>query len=154
MKKILTVLIALFFCSLSYAQIAFKTGSIEFDSDLNKINVDAEVNFGKFKADVGVSYDISEKKIDHLHASVKMEAAEIYLALGIAKISKKSIDEVIAVYKVHKDKGWGYIAKQMGIKPGSPEFHALKGNAKNKKNNGNSASKGKGNKSKGGKSKK
>jgi hypothetical protein len=30
------------------------------------------------------------------------------------------------VYKQSKGKGWGVIAKELGIKPGSPEFHALK----------------------------
>jgi hypothetical protein len=29
-------------------------------------------------------------------------------------------------YQVHKGKGWGVIAKNLGIKPGSKEFHALK----------------------------
>ena len=29
-------------------------------------------------------------------------------------------------YQAHKGKGWGVIAKELGIKPGSREFHALK----------------------------
>jgi hypothetical protein len=33
---------------------------------------------------------------------------------------------VVDVYKKNRGKGWGVIAKSLGIKPGSPEFHALK----------------------------
>ena len=55
-----------------------------------------------------------------------MEAGEIYLALEIAKLSKTPVDEVITIYKNNKSKGWGYIAKEAGIKPGSPEFHQMK----------------------------
>ncbi|MCK4465819.1 MAG: hypothetical protein KAU83_08910, partial [Bacteroidales bacterium] len=52
--------------------------------------------------------------------------------LELSKISGKPVDDVVEIYKVHKNKGWGYIAKQLGIKPGSPEFHKLKENVKNK----------------------
>ena len=67
-----------------------------------------------------------------------MEPAEIYLSLELSKISGQSIDQVVEIYKVDKDKGWGFIAKQLGIKPGSPEFHNLKENTKNKSTKGKS----------------
>ena len=70
-----------------------------------------------------------------------MEPAEIYLSLELSKLSGRSVDEVVEIYKVHKDKGWGYIAKQLGIKPGSAEFHKLKENTKNKEAKGKSKSK-------------
>ena len=35
-------------------------------------------------------------------------------------------DQVFKIYNANKGKGWGVIAKELGIKPGSPEFHALK----------------------------
>ncbi len=35
-------------------------------------------------------------------------------------------ERVVQVYQGNKGKGWGVIAKSLGIKPGSPEFHALK----------------------------
>lgn len=35
-------------------------------------------------------------------------------------------DAVYQVYQPNRKKGWGVIAKELGIKPGSPEFHALK----------------------------
>ena len=132
MRKPVIFVFLLFLAVISNAQISFNTGNAEFDADLNKINVNAKLDFGAFKTDLNLSYNISEKKVDYLSISVKMEPAEIYLALELSKISGKPVDDVVEIYKVHKNKGWGYIAKQLGIKPGSPEFHKLKENVKNK----------------------
>jgi hypothetical protein len=57
----------------------------------------------------------------------------MYFALELALAIGKPIEEVVSTYEKNRDKGWGYIAQQMGIKPGSPEFHALKGKSKTKK---------------------
>ncbi len=141
MEKLLIVLCLLFSSVISNAQIS--TGNSEMDADLSNINLNAKLDFGAFKTNLNLTYNISEKKIDYLSISVKMEPAEIYLALELTKLSGKSIDDVVEIYKVHKEKGWGYIAKQVGIKPGSPEFHKLKENVKNK------GSKGKGKSNKG-----
>ena len=60
---------------------------------------------------------------------------------------------MVEVYKSNKSKGWGAIAKEMGIKPGSAEFHAMKKSMKSKggsksnsngKSNSNDDNKGKG----------
>ncbi|MEX1003221.1 MAG: hypothetical protein WDZ35_13970 [Crocinitomicaceae bacterium] len=145
-----------FFSMLSFsstAQISFNTGSDELDADLNLVNTDAKKDLPSFKTRLSVEYKVSVKKIDYL-LSLNMTPAEVYLALEIAVIAKRSIDEVAKNYQVNKSRGWGYIAKQMGIKPGSAAFHQLKGSAKNKsagksndannKNNGKGNSQGKG----------
>jgi hypothetical protein len=132
MKKVSTIFFALLFCLISNAQVQYNTGDAELDSDLSSINADARLDIGVFKSNLTISYNIAERKIDHLSVSVGMEPAEIYLALELSKISGQSIDQVVEIYEVNKDKGWGFIAKQLGIKPGSPEFHNLKENTKNK----------------------
>ena len=76
-----------------------------------------------------------------------MEPGEVYIALEISKISKRPLDEILSVYKKDKTKGWGYIAKSVGIKPGSPEFHQMKNNTGIAKNKGKSHKKGKNKKS-------
>lgn len=144
MKKILLSLI-ISICYLTInAQTDFKSGSVELDTDLNSINTNAKLDFGAFKTNLKLNYNVSEKKIDYMSASLKMQPAEIYFALEIGKYSKRPIDDVLVVYQKEKSKGWGYIAKQMGIKPGSEAFHALKNNAsgKAKKNKGNKGNKG------------
>ncbi len=125
MKKLYFLLLTLISFSAA-AQQNFKTGSLKLDTDLNKINVEAEADFGAFQTEVKVSYDLSEKKLDYMHAQLGMSAGDIFIALEISKIAKVPLDDVLASYSKDKSKGWGYIAKQMGIKPGSPEFHQLK----------------------------
>jgi hypothetical protein len=115
----------------------YHTGSDDLNKSLVRIDADASVNFGGFRADISGSYDISENKIDYLAVKVGMTAGDIYMALEIGKITHKSIDHVVEVYQANKGKGWGVIAKELGIKPGSPEFHALKGKG-SKKGNGHS----------------
>lgn len=119
------------------AQISFNTGSSELDADLNDINAKAKVDFGGFKADLSLNYNISEAQIDNLRTVVNMEPAEIFLTAEISSITNNSVDEVVEIYKKNKGKGWGVIAKEAGIKPGSDAFHKLKGNTSSKKNKGN-----------------
>jgi len=132
MRKAVILILTLLFTIISNAQVLLNTGSVELDNDLNKINADARLDFGTFKTNLALSYNISDIKIDYLIVSVKMEPAEVYLALELSKLSGRSIDQVVEIYEVNRNKGWGIIAKELGIKPGSPEFHKLKENTKNK----------------------
>ncbi|MDE1208344.1 hypothetical protein [Tenacibaculum larymnensis] len=143
MKNLFIILLSIFTYSAS-AQISFNTGNTQLDSDLNIINTDANLNFGAFKTRLSISYNVSEGKIKYMGGSLGMKAGEIYLALEISKLSRRSIDDMITIYRTHKNKGWGYIAKQAGIKPGSAEFHQLKNNANSKKNKSKRKNKGKG----------
>lgn len=138
--KLSTALLMLALITVKVSAQEFKTGSIEFDTDLRTINAEAKADFGAFKAKLGGTYNIEEKKIEEMHGSLKMEPAEIYLALELGRQTGKPIDDVVEVYNENRGKGWGVIAKELGIKPGSAEFHALKKSAKGK------AMKGKGNK--------
>lgn len=126
----------LLFATLSvagYSQIKFGTGDSELDADLNVINTSAKNDMGTFKADLTATFGVSVKNLDYM-LSIKMEPAEIYFALEISVAVNKPIETVIDTYEANREKGWGYIAQQLGIKPGSPEFHALKGKSKDKKN--------------------
>jgi hypothetical protein len=143
MKK--NVLILLLFIAYSAsAQLSFNTGSAQLDADLNIINARASTDFGSFKADVSVLYNIPERKIDYMHGTLNMAPGEIYFALEISKLSRTSVDHVITVYEQNKRKGWGYIAQEAGIKPGSPEFHQLKNHASSKRYTGQNQEKEKG----------
>ncbi len=142
MKKLISLLVLLFTIQLVNAQNSFNTGNVQLDTDLETINANAELDFGKFKTEISLKYDIKEKKIETMHAELIMNPGDIFMAVEIAEITKQPVDNIIEIYKVNKEKGWGVIAKEAGIKPGSAEFHALKNHAKENK------SKGKKNKSK------
>ncbi len=104
------------------------------DNDLISINTDAKLNLDAFKADLTTTFGVSVKNLDYM-VSINMEPAEMYLALEISSSVNKPVESVLDMYEANRDKGWGYVAQQMGIKPGSPEFHALKGKSKTKKEN-------------------
>jgi hypothetical protein len=51
---------------------------------------------------------------------------DVWMACNIASIIGRPCRYVVDVYERDHGQGWGNIAKQMGIKPGSAEFHRLK----------------------------
>ena len=116
------------------AQTTFNTGDVDFDADLNIINTNAKTDLTAFKADLRATFGVSTENLDYM-VSLNMEPAEMYLALEISVSVSKPIGTVLETYEANRDKGWGYIAQQMGIKPGSEAFHALKGKSKTKKDN-------------------
>lgn len=144
-KFIIIILVGI----VSHTHAQYNTGDIDLNKSLLTIDANAKLDFGAFKVRIGGSYDVTEKKLNYLSTEIGMSAGDIYMSVEVAKITKRSLDEVITVYSTNKNKGWGVIAKELGIKPGSAEFHALKGNVKgkgNKKSKGgkNKKSKGKG----------
>ena len=132
MKTIITLLFTLS-ASIIFAQVNFNTGSKELDMNLNIINEDASKDFKSFRKQLSSDFNIDEPKIESMRVSLGLIPGEIYMALEISRNSPSSLDDVLRIYQKNKDKGWGYIAKQAGIKPGSPAFHRLKNNAKGKK---------------------
>ncbi|WP_163714607.1 hypothetical protein [Mangrovibacterium lignilyticum] len=143
MRKTFVILLSFIACSAS-AQISFNSGSVRLDRDLNTINASASANFGDFIVDLIGSYNVSENKIEYMKGQLEMAPAEIYLALELSDLSHLPIDNVLRIHERNKSKGWGYTAKEVGIKPGSPEFHRLKDNAVSKKNKGHEKGEGHG----------
>lgn len=153
MKKIIYLVLFMFIFVNVNAQtsvtFAAKSGDAELDVTLSDMNARAKLDVSVFKKDMSVSFGITDGKLDNL--LLTMQPADIYMSLEIGKITNKTVDIVVVSYQKNKAKGWGVIAKEMGIKPGSKEFHALKGKAKAKGgkkeksngNNGNGNGKGK-----------
>jgi len=71
---------------------------------------------------------------------------EAYMVLRLGEMSRHPTDYVLQQYRSGKGKGWGALAKSLGIKPGSAEFHALKNghDLYGEKDIGGGAQKGKG----------
>ncbi len=127
MKKLYFLFLFIATVSSVYAQ--YNTGDIQLNASLSLIDDDAKLNFTLFKSDISATYSVSTAKIDSWSVQFGMRAGDIYIALEIAKLTQKPADEVVKVYQANKTKGWGAISKELGIKPGSPEFHALKDGA-------------------------
>lgn len=127
MKKLFFLFLFMSAVSLVYAQ--YNTGDTQLNASLSLIDGDAKLNFTLFKSDISATYSVPTATIDSWSVDFGMKAGDIYMALEIAKLTKKPADEVVKVYQASKTKGWGAISKELGIKPGSPEFHALKDGA-------------------------
>jgi hypothetical protein len=136
MKRIITSLITYAFFLVLSAQHSFNTGSAEFDADLYTINIQANRDLATFKTNMTVAYNIEAATIDNM-LKMGMEPAEVYLSLEIENISHSTLNNVVTSYRLNKEKGWGAIAKEMGIWPDSNEFISLKSKCKSQKDKGN-----------------
>lgn len=131
MRKIMFTFLGLIF-SLSVLGQTYNTGDKTLDSNLKSITLEANKDLTTFKANVVTTYGTTLANVNSLFTA-GMTAGDVVMSFEIMKLTKKPVADVIAVYKKSKSKGWGEMAKEMGIKPGSAEFHALKDSAgKNK----------------------
>ena len=139
-------LFLLFFILSSYmasAQKLFLAGNIYLDSDLRAVNKQASLNISTFNNDMRLSYNVSSKTLNYMSASLNMLPGDIYLSLEIGRVARVPVDRVLRVYRSHRSNGWGAIAKELGIKPGSAEFHRLKRSGGSNNGKGNKKNKGK-----------
>jgi hypothetical protein len=135
MKKVLLSLcitLGVYYSSAQKLAVKASSGDAELDIALDDINKTASADLKLFKKDLSVGFGITEGKLDKLSVEFGMGPADLYFALELSKQANKPIDVVAQTYKTHKAKGWGVIAKELGIKPGSKAFHALKNAAKGK----------------------
>lgn len=141
MKKLYT-LIAVCFAVLVNAQIVSfnpRTGDLDMDNVLKDINTKAQTDIKAFKDQVSTKFNLAKDKVEGL-LNV-MAPGDVFMVAQTAEITHKPVETVAETYKKNKDKGWGAIAKELGIKPGSKEFHELKN--KTKEHKGKSKDKGK-----------
>lgn len=93
---------------------------------VRKLDAKAREDLKGFKASLHAEFPVPGGTIE-LALSNADSPADAYMMLKVGQVSGQPFGRVLDVYKANRNKGWGYIAKQMGIKPGSAEFHALKG---------------------------
>jgi hypothetical protein len=130
MKTIYSLCILLIFTLSLNAQVTLSatykpaTGDAEMDGFLTDVNASAKLDLGKFKLDLSAQFNVTGPKIDNL--LLTMAPGDVYMTLQIGQTINKPVDDVKSAYEKNRGKGWGVIAKQLGIKPGSAEFHALK----------------------------
>jgi len=117
--KVASVLLALALCC------SATTAAGGLDGFLGEINVTAHADLPGFKADLSATFGLPVPKIDDLLRSLP-SPADVYMTLRVGEVSHQPLPRVVEEFQRHKGQGWGVIAKNLGIKPGSREFHALK----------------------------
>jgi len=132
MKRIISILFLLICLNAeaakpsAYIQYNAHTGDTKLDLQLNEMNIKARANMNDFVSTLGFQYQTSTSKINHLMLDYNFTPADVYMTLSISRETDRSIHDVAHAYKNNKSKGWGVVAKKMGIKPGSKAFHQLK----------------------------
>lgn len=126
--------------------------SVAFAGDfdfLKELDRKAREDHKAFAEHMSVVFGLPVPRIDRIIVEVG-SPSDAFMVLKIGKLSERSYDEVFTEYEANRGKGWGVIAKNMGIKPGSAEFHELKKGGKDtfqgssSKGKGKSGKKGKG----------
>jgi hypothetical protein len=92
---------------------------------MNDFNVQASLDPSGFRARIATRFQVGDAQINAVLSNMK-DPANAYMALRLGELSHQPVEKVIEEYNKNKGKGWGVIAKGLGIKPGSAEFHALK----------------------------
>ena len=93
---------------------------------LSNLNVQAEADSSGYRVRLATRFHIGDAEVKAVIGSVD-EPSDAYMIFRLGELSHHSVDDVVRVYSADRRKGWGVIAKRLGIKPGSKEFHALKG---------------------------
>lgn len=104
-----------------------RTGDTWVDARLGDINVFARGNTDGFIDDVVVSYGAPRYLVREYYYDRRWAPGDIYYACALAHQLGRPCLDVLRIYERDHGQGWGVIAKRLGIKPGSAEFHALKG---------------------------
>lgn len=119
MKRfMLGVVLSLFICCSVFAG-----GGL--DVFLGDLNVQARADLPGFSARIGAQFGVPVPRVQAVIGAVAAPA-DAFMVFQLADMSHRPPDQVLRIYKANRGRGWGVIAKSLGIKPGSPEFHALK----------------------------
>lgn len=141
MKKILALLSTLFLLTVFSAAAAdvgvnvdLQTGDVELEIMYSDINSNAKLNMEEFSAVVQDEYQLSLQMINKYINDDGALPCDVIMAAQIAKAANTQVETVMQnfIQNRKQNKGWGYTAQQMGIKPGSNEFRTMKRDLKQK----------------------
>lgn len=106
--------------------LTFSTVASAGDFDwMKQLNVAVKADPAGFKGRLEARFNIGAAKVNAVISNFP-NPADAYMVLRLGEMANMPPEQVGERYKTGKGKGWGAFAKSLGIKPGSPEFHALK----------------------------
>jgi len=122
MKKTFSFFPIIFLCLLLISPVL---ASSDLDDFIKHLNVEAQADLGAFKVRLSTQFGVPVPKVEAIMASVGTPG-DAYMCFRVGQVASQPVEVVTKEYQANKGKGWGVIAKNLGIKPGSKEFHALK----------------------------
>ena len=99
--------------------------SASLDDFLHSVNVQARADLPGFHAKVSAQFGVPVPQVEAVLGRVATPA-DAFMVFQLGQMAHRPPETVVQTYQAHQGKGWGVIAKELGIKPGSREFHALK----------------------------
>lgn len=119
--KRLTILSLLLFTCLCLP-LAASAGDFEW---LDALNLEAKADASGYQVTLASRFHIGDTEVNAVISNTD-RPADAYMVLRLGELANRPVEDVLEVYESDRNKGWGVIAKNLGIKPGSSEFHALK----------------------------
>ena len=122
MKKVFSFFSVIFLSLFFFSPVL---ASSDLDDFIKRVNVEAQADLGAFKVRLSTQFGVPLPNVEAIMARVATPG-DAYMCFRVGQVASKPVEVVTKEYQAHKGQGWGVIAKNLGIKPGSEEFHALK----------------------------
>ena len=103
-----------------------RSGDVWVDSQLDDVNRYGSRYRQPFIDEMVRYYGAPRDLVSTLLVERNWAPGDVYYACAIAQILGRPCRHVADVWERDHGQGWGNVAKQLGIKPGSAEFHRLK----------------------------
>ena len=104
-----------------------RTGDVYLDNQLGYMNDYGRSNRDYFADDIVNNFGAPRYLVNDLLTTRRWQPGDVYYACALAYQLKRPCGDVVKQYESNQGQGWGAVAQRMGIKPGSAQFHALKG---------------------------
>lgn len=127
MKRLFAILALMSLVGALGAQtLAFPVGDPALEAMLKELGPLARNDAPKFYAEIEARLGLAKGELARLSARYRLQPEEAYLAAYLAKHQNQTLARIMERLGKAQGKAWGALALEMGIKPGSPEFQALK----------------------------
>jgi hypothetical protein len=97
----------------------------DLNSFLQSVNNQALSDIKNFNDRLSRQFGIPVPDVEAIVKSVP-NPADAFMVLQLGQMAHMEPAVVLQKYQRSQGKGWGKLAQELGIKPGSAEFHALK----------------------------
>ena len=103
-----------------------RSGDVWVDSQLNDVNRYGSRYREPFVNEMVRYYGAPRDLVTELLGQRNWAPGDVYYACSIAQVLGRPCRYVVEEWDRDHGQGWGEVAKRLGIKPGSAEFHRLK----------------------------
>nr|MBA2238094.1 hypothetical protein [Lysobacter sp.] len=103
-----------------------RSGDVWVDTQLQDVNRYGSRYREPFVNEMVRYYDAPRDLVTELLGTRNWAPGDVYYACALAQVIGRPCRHVVDEWERDHGQGWGELAKRMGIKPGSAEFHRLK----------------------------